>query len=62
MNITEKTVLVTGASDGIGKSVAIQLAKRKANLVIFGRDKTKLDAVRRLCERRVPRLRHSFLI
>jgi short-subunit dehydrogenase len=50
MNIVDKTILVTGASDGIGKSIALQLARHNANLVLFGRDNTKLGAVKQACE------------
>lgn len=49
MNITDKTILVTGASDGIGKSIAIQLAKHKANLVLFGRDAERLNTTKEAC-------------
>lgn len=38
-----KTVLVTGASSGIGKSVAIECSKMGAKLVITGRMPEKLD-------------------
>ncbi len=29
MKLIDKTALITGASDGIGKSIALQLAKQK---------------------------------
>ncbi len=38
-----KTVLVTGASKGIGQEVARQCAAAGATLVIAGRDKSRLD-------------------
>lgn len=37
--------VVTGATDGIGKAVAKELAKRGLNLVLISRSKDKLDAV-----------------
>jgi retinol dehydrogenase 14 len=40
-----KTILITGATNGIGKAAALELAKQGANLVIVGRDKTKTEAV-----------------
>lgn len=49
MNIVNKTVLVSGASDGIGKSIAIALAESGANLVLLGRDSEKLEAVKVSC-------------
>lgn len=45
-----KTILITGASDGIGKSVAIKLSEQKDNLILFGRDEAKLEAVKTACE------------
>jgi len=37
MDITGKTVIVTGASRGIGKQVALELARRGANIAIAAR-------------------------
>lgn len=45
-----KTILITGASDGIGKSIAIKLSEQKGNLILFGRDEAKLEAVKNSCE------------
>jgi len=38
--------IVTGASDGIGKSYAYELAKKNFNIVLHGRNATKLHHVR----------------
>ncbi len=40
-----KTILVTGASSGIGKATALECAKMGAYLVITGRDKERLNDV-----------------
>ena len=40
-----KTILVTGASSGIGKATALECAKMGAKLVITGRDETRLNEV-----------------
>lgn len=37
--------VVTGASDGIGKEFALQLAKAGFNIVLVARNKAKLEAV-----------------
>ena len=45
LDLSGKTVLVTGASSGIGRETAIYLSKLGANLVVTGRDRARLDAV-----------------
>src|SRR6478736_1684410 len=43
--MNRKTILITGATDGIGKLVAIDLANRfkDSNILIHGRNKEKLE-------------------
>jgi NAD(P)-dependent dehydrogenase (short-subunit alcohol dehydrogenase family) len=43
--ISESTVLVTGATDGLGRALAGRLHGEGAQLVLHGRDPEKLDAV-----------------
>lgn len=45
-----KTVLVTGASSGIGRVTALRLARQGASLVLVSRSLEALDEVRRECE------------
>ncbi|APA08286.1 hypothetical protein sscle_03g030560 [Sclerotinia sclerotiorum 1980 UF-70] len=45
-----KTVLLTGASEGMGKSVAIQLARKGANVIIVARNVGKLEMALREIE------------
>ncbi len=49
MNFTNKTIIITGASSGIGEALAIKLAKEKANLVLAARNKSNLDVVAQKC-------------
>lgn len=42
--IEGKTCLITGSTSGIGKEIAIGLAKMKANVVLVGRSKAKCQA------------------
>jgi len=42
LNFNNKTVLITGASSGIGKEFAHQLSSQKANLIITARTKSDL--------------------
>jgi NAD(P)-dependent dehydrogenase (short-subunit alcohol dehydrogenase family) len=40
----EKTCLITGSTSGIGKEIALGLAKMKANVVLIGRSKLKCES------------------
>lgn len=40
-------IAVTGASDGIGRELAIGLARRRQRVILVGRSREKLEAVRR---------------
>jgi NAD(P)-dependent dehydrogenase (short-subunit alcohol dehydrogenase family) len=42
--LESKTCLITGSTSGIGKEIAIGLAKMKANVVLVGRNKAKCQA------------------
>ena len=41
---TEATILVTGATDGLGKRVAFELAARGATVLLHGRSRERLEA------------------
>lgn len=45
--LTKKTALITGGSDGIGLAIAIAFADQGANLVLVGRDRQKLERVKK---------------
>jgi NAD(P)-dependent dehydrogenase (short-subunit alcohol dehydrogenase family) len=43
--IAEQTILITGATDGLGRAVAIELAGAGATLLVHGRDDARGEAV-----------------
>jgi NAD(P)-dependent dehydrogenase (short-subunit alcohol dehydrogenase family) len=49
--LANKTVVITGASSGIGLATAVQVAKAGATPILVARGKQKLEATRRLIER-----------
>jgi len=49
MKLKDKNIIITGASDGVGKSIALALSKEGANLILFGRDQDKLKKVSLEC-------------
>lgn len=53
VNLESKLVVITGGSSGIGKSLAIECVKCKANIVLIARNEEKLtkvaDEVRKMC-------------
>nr|XP_032527840.1 3-oxoacyl-[acyl-carrier-protein] reductase FabG-like isoform X1 [Danaus plexippus plexippus] len=50
MSFSDKVVIVTGASSGIGAATALLFSKEKANVVIVGRNEAKLKVVTAQCE------------
>mgnify|MGYP001189023470 CR=1 FL=1 len=45
MELKKQTVLITGATGGLGKSLTITLARLGCNLIIHGKDKKKVEAL-----------------
>tara|TARA_Y100001970_G_scaffold192075_1_gene233440 strand:- start:2338 stop:3105 length:768 start_codon:yes stop_codon:yes gene_type:complete len=43
--LSNKTILITGASDGIGKCCALKFANYGANLILLGRSTEKLEKI-----------------
>ena len=50
MNFTQKSVVITGASAGIGQRLALELARQGAHLTLGARTKEPLDQTARLCD------------
>jgi len=44
MNLSQKNIIITGGSDGLGLSLAQLLIKQGANVAIIGRTQSKVDA------------------
>ena len=53
MDLTNKTILITGATDGIGKVLAEEFSKLGSNIILLGKNSSKLDEV-------YDQLDHSF--
>jgi len=45
MQLKNKCILLTGATGGIGKHLALMLARKGANMILVGRDSNKLAAL-----------------
>ncbi|MFI2367679.1 SDR family NAD(P)-dependent oxidoreductase [Streptomyces sp. NPDC018833] len=43
--MNRRTTLITGATQGLGRGIALDLASRGGTLLLHGRDRTRLDAV-----------------
>ena len=50
LDLTDRLVLVTGASSGIGRETAVLLSQLNARLILAGRDQTRLEATREMLE------------
>ncbi|AMA64650.1 putative oxidoreductase YciK [Candidatus Arsenophonus lipoptenae] len=44
--LNKKTILITGASDGIGREVALTYSRYSANLILIGKTKSKLKKIK----------------
>ena len=40
-----KKALVTGSTDGLGRKIVLELARREANIIVHGRDRKKADSI-----------------
>ena len=44
-SLVGKTVLITGATDGLGHKLALTLAREQSNVIVHGRDQDKINQV-----------------
>jgi short-subunit dehydrogenase len=44
-NLKNKTIFITGSSDGLGRQIALDFAKLGANVIVHGRDSMRLDTL-----------------
>ena len=61
-DLAGRTILLTGATHGIGRAAAVTLAARGAELVLVARDRGRGEATVRMLERRVPGATVSLLV
>ncbi|MBC2579104.1 SDR family NAD(P)-dependent oxidoreductase [Clostridium sp. DJ247] len=54
------TVVITGATSGLGQLVAIELAKQGAHLVLPARSKTRAETTRKMLESIAPKTKVDF--
>ena len=45
MAVENKNIFITGSTDGIGKMLAIEFAKKGANIIAHGRNSKTLDSL-----------------
>ena len=61
MSVLNKTIFITGSSDGIGKVLALEFSKLGANIILLGRHSDKLDRVYDQLDQSHPSQKHLIL-
>jgi short-subunit dehydrogenase len=62
MEIKNSIIIVTGASDGIGREIALDLAREHATLILVARNNDKLSVVKKLAEEKGARKVEIFSV
>ncbi|AMN46800.1 3-ketoacyl-ACP reductase [Steroidobacter denitrificans] len=57
MDLSNKTVVVTGAGRGIGRAISLELARHGANIALFDLNTADVEATHAQCERESVRVR-----
>lgn len=58
MDLRNKTILITGATDGLGMLLAQNLAKIGCNLIIHGRNENKIENL----EKEISKINHNIIV
>lgn len=61
LSLQNKRAIVCGSTQGIGKAIAINLAKQKANVTLIARNENKLKNVINLLEKSIDQ-NHDFIV
>ena len=59
-SVSDKTILVTGASSGIGRATSVELSRMGARVVLFGRNPEKLNQTLSLLSNKEIHLHFAF--
>lgn len=59
LHLTNKTALITGSTKGIGKAIAVELAREGANVIINGRNADEVAAVTAMIKQQFPNTQPS---
>ena len=51
MKLKNKTIIITGASDGIGEQIALRLSKKKLQLILIARNDDRLEKIANECKK-----------
>ena len=60
--MNDKTILITGSTDGIGRQAALDLSELGARVILHGRNKSKVKQVLRLIEQKTGNDQLDFFI
>jgi short-subunit dehydrogenase len=62
MKLVNKTILVTGSTDGLGLKLVLELARQQANIIVHGRNEDKTKKVIKELQEIYPKGAHSYIV